>query len=248
MDPFVISCILIGCATLQSKRRYQVGARVVTPTPAAPHEWKNPGAPARIRQLVSRITRVHPWPGLADYLVAVAWTESRGDPNAQHDASYNSARGWFQIRPQTAGHPAILQNPDLLKNEAWAVAAAADLAERLGRKYAAPGQEPDWVAIRRGWAYPRLVADVHETNPRSVDVRRRVERAHDAAGIPRAAMYSRVFPPNFRWPGFEVALRQIQHPQIRELPTTARRTPGPSRTWRPMIVPVRTRVPRLSLT
>lgn len=148
------------------------------------------------------------WPGFSDYLRAVAWTESRGDPRACAGAcGPNAARGPYGLRPDSA-RVSEFGGPSLLYSWPWSTGLAAWYAARL-RYYAYSGQVIDWLALRRGWALPSLVADVNETatvtgyapGERSRDVRERFTQALDAVGIPRAFMYQRAFPSSYRWPG-----------------------------------------------
>lgn len=191
-----------------------------------------PGWPASRRDkareiwdLASVLERISGWHGLGDFLVATAYTESRGNPKAGSSAQSNAARGWFGIRPSTAQNAAVDVDPNVLKRKRWAVAIAADIAERLGRKYSASAQRVDWLAIRRGWAAPYLVADVDETMPfdrikpgtnrkyrdgeRSTDVRLRLEKAVAATGLPDEFIYQPAFPPGFVWPGQAQALAAL---------------------------------------
>lgn len=194
------------------------------PTPPSPPRsgggWADVDAPRRIRELAQRVIEVTGWIGLDDYLVAVAWTESRGNSQAGSSEHDNSARGWFGMRPNSAlAHelaPLARTQPNLLKHESWAVALAAWYGYRL-RGYASRGQTINWLALRRGWALPRLVSDVEEVaevpryqpGERSADVRRRFEAAVVKAGLDDYFMSERAFPPGFSWPGISPVLRAV---------------------------------------
>lgn len=178
-----------------------------TPGPTAgtwPSDWS--GRAAAIRALANRVEQVTNWPGLGDYLAATAYTESRGNPVVRAGTKANSATGLFQCRPKTClVHEDELEavqpmGGELLKDPALAVATAAWLAWRL-RNFDSPGQTVDWLAIRRGWALPRLVSDVNETEQRSIDVRNRFSQGVARAGLPQSFMYQRAFPSGMRWPG-----------------------------------------------
>lgn len=182
--------------------------------------WLDIDAPRRIRALARRVIEVTGWHGFDDYLVAVSWTESRGDPQAGSSAADNAARGWFGIRPRSGLAYQLEElaesSPNLLKEERWAVALAAWYGSRL-RGYAFSGQTIDWLALRRGWALPRLVADVDEVaevknylpGERSADVRRRFTTAVAKVGLDESFMYEPAFPAGFHWPGLEVVLRAV---------------------------------------
>ena len=104
--------------------------------------------------------------GLGDFLSAVAFLESRGNAQAGSDQG-NAARGWFQLRPTSARLSDAGLTPAALKNERQAVALAAWYAWRL-RPYAGPGQVIDWLALRRGWWYPYLVADTDQSQTKKI--------------------------------------------------------------------------------
>lgn len=171
------------------------------PLSAEREQWRR-----EIRELADKLG----WPGLADFLVVVAWGESRFNPNAANpEGGSNGARGWFQIRPRSGlVGPLEGADPDLLFDKRIAVAVAADYAWRL-HKYRGPRAMVgvDWGAIRRGWAYPRLVDDYEWSEPRSQAVRRRLEEAQRATGI--TVMGRRAFPDGYQWPGLAWALERL---------------------------------------
>lgn len=137
--------------------------------------WSDRSAPDRIREIAGPIEETTGWHGLTDFLIAVAWGESRGNQYAcagvsratlDDACSGNKARGWFQNRPSSAyaDEYAFLvdDDPDLIRRDArYAVAFFVWYVYRL-RNYAKKGQTVDWLAIRRGGALPRLVKDVDE--------------------------------------------------------------------------------------
>lgn len=168
--------------------------------------WADDDAPRRIRALADPIERLADWPGLGDYLVAVAWTESRGNPDAV--AGSTGARGWFQLIPSTAAHPRVLADPTLLHDERWAVATAADLVYRLAVRWGLnKGFQPDWAAIRRGWRYPSLVIDADEFDPNSKRVGRHFVEGLVAAGL--GPGFARESPIPERWPGRDALLQAV---------------------------------------
>ena len=175
---------------------------------AAPSATADPNWAPQIRRVVAQIETVTgPWPGLADYLIAVAyWESSHRDgtppnPNAcRAPCGPNSERGLFQIRPSTAG---VESNPDILYDPTVAVAAATDLVYRLATKWDAPGQTVDWLAIRRGWRLPKLVKDTGEANTASAGVRERFIQALEGVGLSSGFMQRPALPAGMSWPGID---------------------------------------------
>jgi len=162
--------------------------------------------------------------GLPMFLLAVAYTESRGNPMAcAAPCGSNSARGLFQVRPKSgfAGDlaPLATDDPNLLFDPRWNAALAAWYLYRL-RNYAYSGQKIDWIALRRGMALPRLVSDDEEkaavkgyaNGERSEDVRDRLEQALYAVNIEESFMYEAAFPSGFSWPGIDAVLDAVGAP------------------------------------
>lgn len=180
-------------------------------TPPAPRAgdgaWVDPDAPRRIRELAAQVEdAVGGWPGFADFLVAVAYWESRGAADAVNpEGGPNAARGWFQIRRKTANHPAVLANPDLLLDERVAVAMAADLAYRHALRAVRGGTPVTWGAIRRGWRLPKLVVD--ETSAASRGVGQRFAQALSAVGLPASFADEPAMPND--WPGRDAVMAAL---------------------------------------
>lgn len=169
------------------------------PREAGAVKWAEPGAPGRIRAMAKRVERQTNWLGLADFLTAVAYWESRGDSNAIGSAG---EVGWFQIGSGSRCLEQLgIQQSDLRGNEWLQVVVAACHAQVLGTLYT--DFVPDWLAIRRGWKYPRLTGDVHERDPVSADIRRRFAEALRRVGSSTAFMSRQVFPGDFHWPGVQ---------------------------------------------
>lgn len=177
-----------------------------------------------IWELALNVVDVTGWNELPEFLLANAYTESRGNPMAcAAPCGKNSARGLLQLRPTSgfAGDLAYLadEEPDLLFDPRWNVALAAWYLYRL-RNYGYQGQDIDWLALRRGEALPRLVSDVEEEakvdgysdGERSADVRERLESAMYAVGLDESFMYRPAFPSGFSWPGIDVVLDAVGAP------------------------------------
>jgi len=175
--------------------------------------WRDPVAPDEIRRLAAPIERAADWPGLGDFLVAVAWHESRGNARAVNpEGGPNAARGLLQIRPRSSNNQGVVDDPSLLLQPAINVAIGADYAYRMVRRWyrdVDAALKPDWLAIRRGWACPALVADVDEIKsipgcPPSADVRARFLRSLAAVGLPATFAEQPAEPRT--WPGQQAVL------------------------------------------
>lgn len=208
-----------GVLVLAGRKRGATRRRkTVTPPkddPAKPRPsggWVDGDAPRRIREIAQPLADSIGWPDLPDLLVAIAWTESRGNPRAASDSG-NKARGWFGMRPVSARLDDVGLPPSALKDERAAVGLITWYLHRL-QPYAAPGQEIDLLALRRGMAYPVLVADVDETRAigkwgpgeRSRLTRSNFEAGIAAAGLPEHFMFNSAFLPGYHWPGINTAL------------------------------------------
>lgn len=168
--------------------------------------WADGDAPRRIRQIAAPIEALAHWPGLGDFLVANAWTESRGSSRASNPSG---AIGWFQGFPSTLRADDLgITRSQILSDERLQVALQAWFIYRL-RPYARSGQVIDWAAIRRGEAYPSLVADVNLDQQRSRDNQRRFEDGIYKAGLPVNFLHYPAFPPGFTWPGIDAVLAAV---------------------------------------
>lgn len=181
-----------------------------------------PVTAADVRAMAARVERVTgPWPGLGDYLAAVAYWESShrdGEPSnacaceswhTQGVCKPNAARGLFQIRPNTADVPGTVEDPERLYEPEFSVAVAAWLIWRLQHNRL-PNRAADWLAIKRGWKLPSLVADEWEEDPRSIKVRENFKRALQGAGVPQTFMFQRAIPAGLVWPGFDAVLAAVR--------------------------------------
>ncbi len=192
------AAIVLGAGALAARSAAAVAKPRVTRG-----KWVDRDAPRRIRELAAPIERVANWPGLGDYLAAISYTESRGNPRAGTSAVDNRARGWFGMRPRSARLRDLGLGVEALKDERYAVALAAWYAHRC-RPYAAPGQRIDWLAIRRCWGYPSDVDEVDHPG-----YWRQFGRGLSSVGLPQSFMHLPAFPSGYTWPGIEVVLQAV---------------------------------------
>lgn len=165
-----------------------------------PGPWVDPDAPRRIRLIAAPIEAALGWPGLGDYLAAIAWKESRGSSQAGSSGNNNKARGWFGVRPKSAKLAERGLPVSVLKDERKSVALAADYAYRM-KKYGAPDQVVDWLAVDRGWANYWRVPDIYDPGYCN-----QLARGLVAAGLQPDFMLKPAFSPGFSWPGFDTVL------------------------------------------
>ncbi len=116
-----------------------------------------------LRDMGEKLEREIEWPGLADFLDATAYTESRWSPGAgTKKVGTNGAIGAYQIRPKSAftrrewgqdfdrvGHGADLLDP--IVN----TAAIVDYMRRVFPYKNAPSA--DWARMRAALAYPHYI-------------------------------------------------------------------------------------------
>ncbi len=133
---------------------------------ASPGKLDRKSEKAKVRELGERVEAMGILPGFADFLVAVAFIESRFNPEA---AGKSGEFGWFQLLPGSAfnsknglGGLSKARKVELLKSRPWAVASAADFARRL-IPFAAPAQVVTFYNLRHGWKRPRLIAETEST-------------------------------------------------------------------------------------
>jgi len=171
--------------------------------------WKDADAPSRIRQYAAPIEAAAGWEGLGDFLVALAFTESRGNSRALGDGG--SSGGWFQMKRSAKCVDAMgLSAAELAQaSEELQVLLAACHAHRLGTVWASSGQRVEWQDIRRGWAFPKWVKESYRGSSETRNNRRRFDRGIRAAGLPAAFATRRAFPSGFDWPGLSALLEMI---------------------------------------
>jgi hypothetical protein len=169
---------------------------------------------SEIRELAAPLAHVMSWPDLPKFLSVVAFTESGGNPKVASCAN-NKACGLYGLRYKTSRLAELGQPPEALHDARWATFADAWLSWRLGHMgYHFPGQVVDWLAIRRGMAFPKLVADVDEKAPikgyapgeRSADVRRRMLKGLAHEGIDDEFMYEPAYQGGAFFPGVDAML------------------------------------------
>ena len=163
--------------------------------------WKDADAPRRIREHAAPIEAASGWVGLGDFLVALAFTESRGNPRALGDGG--TSGGWFQMKSSAKCVDALGLTASELSQapEALQVVLAACHAHRLGTVWMSQGQDVEWRDIRRGWRFPRWVQAAYRTRSESRNTHKRFLQGIKAAGLPASFATGTAFPAGFNWPG-----------------------------------------------
>lgn len=115
------------------------------------------------------------FPGLEDFLMGVGYRESRFTPTAQNGTERNSARGLFQMRPDSAfrstnGLTHLREKPELLLEKEWAMVTAIDYIARAAERSKQEGIPIDFMAVRRWWALPKLLWDKDLESSRSQSI------------------------------------------------------------------------------
>lgn len=183
------------------------GSGAADPGPNKPPE--NPVTYAQIAKMSKQVQTVTgSWPGLTEFLQAVAyWESSHRDgspPNASAchgDCLGNSARGLYQIRPKTVD---VYDVPSVLFDPREATALAVGLIFHLAKYRTHENQIATWLDIRRGWRKPALVKDWAEEDPESVMVRERFVKSLSALGYaPELFMDQDAIPPGVHDPGHD---------------------------------------------
>jgi len=143
-------------------------------------------------------------PGLTNFLLAVAYWESRFKSNAQAGTSRNSARGLTQLRADSAFRSSnnlenLRDQPNLLLHPTWNLILAADYAARAAERASEKGLNIDWLGVRRWWRLPSLAWDFDETKSDSRRVRENFEESLGKVGVNPDFMYQTVH--RGGWPG-----------------------------------------------
>lgn len=170
--------------------------------------WVDSDAPRRIRAIAAPIEQLANWPNLGHYLAGISYIESRGNPRAGSSEHNNMARGWFGHRPKSARLGDLGLGVEALKDERLAVALAAWYAHRC-QKFAAPGQQMDWLAVRRCWGFPSDVSKLDHPGYRD-----KLAKGLGKAGIASDFMFLPAFPPGYQWPGIDAVLAAVGRPRV----------------------------------
>lgn len=172
---------------------FAVASTSTTMTVPGKGKWVDATASARIRELGDRIEAVLGWGGLSTYLVATAYLESKGNSSAVGDQQ--RSWGWFQIRKTAKCMIDLgLEGPELVGDEPLQIAVAACHARRLGIVYDSPGQLVQWGDIRRGWKYPKWVAEEYRTDPATLRNRTNFARSLRGTGASQSFAFAAAFP------------------------------------------------------
>lgn len=205
MDPITIALVAAaGLAVLGGggKRRVYSGYARDPAWEAVTHKhkWRQDSADY-LGQLARYISyRWGMMPELDKFLTAVAKKESTFNPNASAGSSSNSARGLYGLRPDSAFGGELKPyagKPNRLLDPRFATLAAVDYIFRAVRTARNKGVEPDWLAMRRWWAYPHLVTDVDEYKDHSPVVRERFSKMLTDVHLSPDFMYHRVAMDNY---------------------------------------------------
>lgn len=188
-------------------------------------DLRGDAARARLRQTAKSLENRYDIDGLADFLDAVANTETgrtyaasvRGDLNSKYGDSiglyqiktmsaYKSSDGLDYLQGTVRGER-MLENPDLAT-----IFAANHAVQAIRRARTSGSNRPcsskpgpgDWLAVRRWWKYPSRVHDWCESIDGSVKTRERFEQALSNIGVSRTFMYET--PDVSGWPGINQVL------------------------------------------
>lgn len=195
----VSSVALLGVLAVSSS----AGAAETGPPPK---DWRDADAPRRIRAYAHEIEKATGWAGLGDFLAAVAYSESRGNPDALGDGG--GAHGWFQLHTgswclKKLGMSAAQV---VAAGERFQVVAAACHVYRLGTIYDAPGQTVRWGDIRRGWKFPGHVKPQYADTAQGRQTAANFRRGLRAVGVPTSHAGAPALPPGFHWEGVQALL------------------------------------------
>ncbi len=194
MEPATLALLALGGATLMS------GTRKVN-KPDRDFFGEDPDRDAvasyiadSARYVSSKYNTMKP---LWKFMLATAWRESRFNPNAKVGDKQNSARGLFQLKPNSVfteknGLIDLRYRPEILFDPVWNFVMAVDYAARGIIKANNAGQNPDVLAIRRYWRYPRNVTDIHNSDPDSRLTLSRLKPSLDAVGLSRSTMQEKM--------------------------------------------------------
>lgn len=206
--------LLIGGGAAATLTLLAVGLTMATggasgsgaPSGSSVDGWRDADAPRRIRRYARPIELEAGWPGLGDYLAAVAYVESRGKPAAVGDGG--AANGWFQLHSDglCIRELGLSSAQMVAAGERIQVVVAACHAYRLATVYASPGQRIEWRDIRRGWKYPSWVARSYRNTAGGRTSEQNLRRGLLAIHLPADRAVAPAFGPSFRWPGLRSLL------------------------------------------
>lgn len=167
----------------------------------------------RAREVSEEIEDRYGIAGLADYLDAVAYWESRWSPRVAGDGgqsiglyqmqagtAFRKTNGLEDLRPQAG---------TILRDPVKATILAADYAVQGAKRARSQGGRGDWFAVRRWWLLPAAVDDDQGTQyPSAFDrVKRNFTKALKAVGLPVSFMEQR--PDVSGYPGIEQVLDDL---------------------------------------
>lgn len=167
----------------------------------------------RAREVSEEIEERYGIAGLADYLDAVAYWESKWNPRVAGDGgqsiglyqmqagtAFRKTNGLEDLRPQAG---------TILRDPALATILAADYAVQGAKRARSQGARGDWFAVRRWWLLPAAVDDDQGTqHPKAFDrVKRNFTKALKAVGLPVSFMDKR--PDTSGYPGIEQVLDDL---------------------------------------
>lgn len=170
---------------------------------------KDPRARDAVRTIARDFEKAYKIEGLATFLDALGWRESRFNPCAKGDGG--ASLGMFQQQASNLDGPLASFRaswPNRVRDPLFSVIVATyHIVKAVSRYESKNGQPPEWLAVRRWWKYPILVHDDDETNPNSPGIRERFAEALQATGHPEAFMFTR--PMIGHYPGTPAVLERF---------------------------------------
>lgn len=165
------------------------------------------------REVSEEIEQRYGIDGLADYLDAVAYWESKWNPSVAGDGGQSI--GLYQMQAGTAFRKTNgledlrPQAPRILRDPVKATILAADYAVQGARRARSQGGRGDWFAVRRWWLLPAAVDDDYGNEyPKAFDrVKRNFTKALKAVGLPVSFMNNR--PDVSGYPGIQQVLDDL---------------------------------------
>lgn len=151
----------------------------------------------RIREIGDEIEDRYGIAGMADYLDAVAYWESRYNPTVGGDGGRSI--GLYQMQANTAFRQTNgltgfrPQANTILRDPTKATLLAVDYAVNRVKRSQQAGGPGDWFAVRRGWRLPASTSDVDGSKYPAVwtKVQDHFTQALEAIGVDPSFMYQR---------------------------------------------------------